>query len=70
MILLTQAGKNRHEDICASLELFAREVMPEFHAREPQRLEWKRKVLAGEIELEPIDTSPYQSATHQTPLKR
>jgi alkanesulfonate monooxygenase SsuD/methylene tetrahydromethanopterin reductase-like flavin-dependent oxidoreductase (luciferase family) len=29
-----QAGNNRHEDICASLDLFAREVMPEFKARD------------------------------------
>ena len=42
MILLNQAGKNRHEDICASLELFAAEVMPEFHAREPEHQEWKQ----------------------------
>ena len=34
VILLNQAGKNSHEHICASLELFAKEVMPEFHARE------------------------------------
>ena len=36
VILLNQAGRTTHEDICASLELFAREVMPEFHAREPE----------------------------------
>ena len=32
VILLNQAGRNRHEDICEALELFATEVMPEFHA--------------------------------------
>ena len=32
VILLNQAGKNSHEHICNSLELFAREVMPEFRA--------------------------------------
>ncbi len=35
VILLNQAGKNSHEHICESLELFAREVMPEFHANIP-----------------------------------
>ncbi|MDQ1395869.1 MAG: hypothetical protein QOG64_1128 [Acidimicrobiaceae bacterium] len=50
VILLNQAGKNAHEDICASLELFAREVMPEFHDAEPAHLEWKQGVLAGEID--------------------
>ena len=33
VILLNQAGKNRHEDICESLELFAKEVMPAFRQR-------------------------------------
>src|SRR5207245_9053795 len=33
VILLNQAGRTSHEDICKSLELFAREVMQEFHAR-------------------------------------
>jgi alkanesulfonate monooxygenase SsuD/methylene tetrahydromethanopterin reductase-like flavin-dependent oxidoreductase (luciferase family) len=60
VILLNQAGKNSHEDICGSLDLFAREVMPEFHDREPAHQDWKRRVLAGEIELEEIDTDPYK----------
>ncbi|MDD9905201.1 MAG: LLM class flavin-dependent oxidoreductase [Rhodospirillaceae bacterium] len=61
IILLNQAGKNTHEHICESLELFAKEVMPEFQANEPEHQEWKQKVLSGEIELEEIDTSPYES---------
>jgi alkanesulfonate monooxygenase SsuD/methylene tetrahydromethanopterin reductase-like flavin-dependent oxidoreductase (luciferase family) len=60
VILLNQAGKNTHEHICESLELFAREVMPEFHANIPAQEEWKAKVLAGEIELEEIDTAPFR----------
>ena len=59
VILLNQAGKNTHDDICASLELFAREVMPDFHEREPQHQEWKAAVLAGDVELAEIDTAPY-----------
>ncbi len=35
VVLLNQAGKNRHEDICESLELFAKEVMPEFQGAHP-----------------------------------
>ena len=58
VILLNQAGKNTHEHICESLELFAREVMPEFHARIPEQEAWKAKVLSREIELEEIDTAP------------
>ena len=34
--------------------------MPEFHADEPAQQEWKRKVLAREIELEEIDTAPFR----------
>jgi alkanesulfonate monooxygenase SsuD/methylene tetrahydromethanopterin reductase-like flavin-dependent oxidoreductase (luciferase family) len=57
VILLNQSGKNTHEDICASLELFAREVMPEFHDAEERHQVWKRGVLAGEIVLEDLDTT-------------
>jgi alkanesulfonate monooxygenase SsuD/methylene tetrahydromethanopterin reductase-like flavin-dependent oxidoreductase (luciferase family) len=60
IILLNQAGKNSHPHICESLELFAKEVMPEFTAKEPGHQEWKRKVLSREIELEDIDTTPYK----------
>lgn len=60
VILLNQAGKNSHEHICESLELFAKEVMPEFHAEEPAHQEWKRKVMAGEIQLEERDTSEHK----------
>ncbi|MET0662279.1 MAG: LLM class flavin-dependent oxidoreductase [Ilumatobacteraceae bacterium] len=37
VIFIQQAGRNRHDDICASLELFAAEVLPEFAALEPER---------------------------------
>ncbi len=60
IILLNQAGRNSREHICESLELFAAEVMPEFHAAEPAHQQWKRDVLAGRIELEEIDTDPYR----------
>ena len=33
LIFVSQAGRNRHEDICESLELFAQAVMPEFQDR-------------------------------------
>ena len=60
VILLNQAGKNTHEDICSSLELFAKEVMDEFHDSEPQHQEWKNAVLSGDLELEELDTEPYK----------
>ena len=58
IILLQQAGRNRHEHICSSLELFAKEVMPEFHAHEPAHQAWKKSVLAGEIELPDVEADP------------
>jgi hypothetical protein len=50
LIFVSQAGRNRHEHICESLELFAREVMPEFLDREPQREREKRERLAAPVE--------------------
>ena len=69
VILLNQAGKNTHEDICESLELFAKEVMPEFHEREPEHQAWKQRVLNREIELDEIDTRAYNQRSNQTPTK-
>ncbi len=69
VILLNQAGKNKHRDICDSLELFAREVMPEFHGREPEHQEWKRAVLAKEIELNEIDTDAFNYRSLQAQTK-
>ena len=47
VVFIQQGGKNRHEHICGSLELFADRVMPEFHEREAERqnrkMEIKRK---------------------------
>jgi len=65
VILLNQAGRTTHEDICASLELFAREVMPEFHARDGEQQRWKADVLAGRVELEEVDTTAHTVYAHQ-----
>jgi alkanesulfonate monooxygenase SsuD/methylene tetrahydromethanopterin reductase-like flavin-dependent oxidoreductase (luciferase family) len=59
VVLLNQAGKNRHEDICESLELFAKEVMPEFQEAHPALLKWKEQVLNREIDLAEIDTTAF-----------
>jgi hypothetical protein len=58
VILLNQAGKNTHEHICESLELFAKEVMPEFQ-HDPAQEEWKQGVMSGAIKLEEIDTAAF-----------
>ncbi|MEY2468106.1 MAG: hypothetical protein QOF21_804 [Actinomycetota bacterium] len=58
VILLNQAGRNTHADICSSLELFAAEVMPEFAGRHADHDAWKSRVLSGDITLDEVDTSP------------
>ncbi len=50
VIFLQQAGRNRHEHICESLELFAAEVMPEFKAEVAAREARKARELAPYIE--------------------
>jgi alkanesulfonate monooxygenase SsuD/methylene tetrahydromethanopterin reductase-like flavin-dependent oxidoreductase (luciferase family) len=65
VILLNQAGKTSHKDICESLEMFAKEVMPEFTAEEPAHQAWKQDVLKGTVVLEDLDTQPYDLYSHQ-----
>ena len=47
---LQQGGRNRHEHICEALELFAKEVKPEFTEREEEREAAKAEELAPYIE--------------------
>jgi hypothetical protein len=65
VILLNQAGKTSHQDICDSLKLFAKEVMPEFHARQPAQEQWKQDVLSRKIVLQDLDTEQYDLYSHQ-----
>jgi len=48
-----------------SLELFARDVMPEFHAREAEHARWKADVLAGRADLEALNADGYKLYAHQ-----
>jgi alkanesulfonate monooxygenase SsuD/methylene tetrahydromethanopterin reductase-like flavin-dependent oxidoreductase (luciferase family) len=50
IILLQQAGRNRHEHICQSLELLARDVLPEFVPKAADRDRRKAEELAPHIE--------------------
>jgi alkanesulfonate monooxygenase SsuD/methylene tetrahydromethanopterin reductase-like flavin-dependent oxidoreductase (luciferase family) len=50
MIFVQQHGKNKHEHICESLEIFANEVMPSFKAKEAARQAKKQAELAPYIE--------------------
>ena len=50
VIFLQQAGHNRHEEILQSLELFAREIAPEFRAEAAARETRKAAELAPYVE--------------------
>jgi alkanesulfonate monooxygenase SsuD/methylene tetrahydromethanopterin reductase-like flavin-dependent oxidoreductase (luciferase family) len=50
VVFVSQAGRNRHEDIMESLELFGREVLPEFREREERRQARKAAYLAPVVE--------------------
>jgi hypothetical protein len=49
-IFLQQAGSNRYDEICESLELFASDVLPAFRAAAAEREEEKARGLAPWIE--------------------
>ena len=65
VILLNQAGKTSHKDICDSLTMFAKEVMPEFHAMESDHAVWKDNVLSGRVVLDDLETQTYDIFSHQ-----
>ena len=50
IIFLQQGGKNRHEHICESLELFGREVLPHFVDGREEREARKARELAPHVE--------------------
>jgi alkanesulfonate monooxygenase SsuD/methylene tetrahydromethanopterin reductase-like flavin-dependent oxidoreductase (luciferase family) len=51
VIFMQQAGRNKHEHICESLELFSQTVMPEFKAELEERERRKAEQLAPYIEM-------------------
>jgi alkanesulfonate monooxygenase SsuD/methylene tetrahydromethanopterin reductase-like flavin-dependent oxidoreductase (luciferase family) len=50
VVFISQAGNNKHEDICSSLNLFAEKVLPEFKHREEKRVRDKAERMAPIIE--------------------
>jgi alkanesulfonate monooxygenase SsuD/methylene tetrahydromethanopterin reductase-like flavin-dependent oxidoreductase (luciferase family) len=50
LIFVSQAGTNRHDHICESLELFAEEVMPRFAGQAEAREREKAERLAAAVE--------------------
>jgi alkanesulfonate monooxygenase SsuD/methylene tetrahydromethanopterin reductase-like flavin-dependent oxidoreductase (luciferase family) len=62
VIFVSQAGRNRHEHICESLELFATEVLPDFAEHEDEREKAKLERLAPAIEAALARRSPPREA--------
>ena len=50
VIFIQQGGRNRHEHICESLELFAEKVMPDFAERDAAQQQTKLEELAPHLE--------------------
>jgi alkanesulfonate monooxygenase SsuD/methylene tetrahydromethanopterin reductase-like flavin-dependent oxidoreductase (luciferase family) len=50
VIFIQQGGKNRHDHICESLELFAAKVLPDFKEGEEERVRTKLERLAPTLE--------------------
>src|SRR5439155_9088324 len=50
LIFASQAGRNRHEDVMESLDLFGREVLPEFKEREERRAREKAERMTPVVE--------------------
>jgi alkanesulfonate monooxygenase SsuD/methylene tetrahydromethanopterin reductase-like flavin-dependent oxidoreductase (luciferase family) len=50
VVFIQQAGANRHEDICESLELFAERVLPDFKGRDAAQVARKNERLTEAIE--------------------
>ncbi|MEJ7584746.1 MAG: hypothetical protein WKF43_11850 [Acidimicrobiales bacterium] len=45
LIFVMQAGRNRHDHICEAIELFGREVLPEFKERDAAQVDAKARRL-------------------------
>ncbi|HET6795297.1 MAG TPA: LLM class flavin-dependent oxidoreductase [Acidimicrobiales bacterium] len=62
VVFVSQAGKNRHEHIMESLELFGKEVLPEFKERDEQAQRDKQRRLAPIVDKvmarKPADDHP------------
>ncbi|MEO3786695.1 LLM class flavin-dependent oxidoreductase [Actinocorallia sp. B10E7] len=50
VIFVLQAGRNRHEDICESIELFSKKVLPRFAEDRDAKDEARRRRLAEPVE--------------------
>ena len=67
-VFIQQGGKNQHEHICASLELFAAEVLPEFKERQAEQQARKQEALAPYVEAA-LQRKQYMKALSDDEIK-
>jgi alkanesulfonate monooxygenase SsuD/methylene tetrahydromethanopterin reductase-like flavin-dependent oxidoreductase (luciferase family) len=67
VVFISQAGNNKHEDICASLDLFARKVMPDFKERELKHQRDKAARMVPIIEKAMARKRPPEHPRHDGP---
>ena len=63
LIFVSQAGANKHEHVCESLELFAQDVLPDFAAQADEIENGKMQELAGACAAALARRSPARSLT-------
>lgn len=66
VIFLQQAGNNRQEDVCRSLQLFGAQILPAFKARHSQQAQRKAAELAPYIEqaMRHVQSLPVAAPPH------
>jgi alkanesulfonate monooxygenase SsuD/methylene tetrahydromethanopterin reductase-like flavin-dependent oxidoreductase (luciferase family) len=69
VVFIQQGGRNRHADICSSLELFAARVQPEFKARHEARLRRKTEELAPYVARAMEQVPPLDASTEVGPIE-
>ena len=62
VIFVSQAGANRHDHVCESLELFASDVLPRFAERAPEREQAKVERLGSAMERALARRAPARTA--------
>lgn len=69
LIFLQQSGSYRHEHICASMELFGKEVLPQFKEREEKRIQIKQQELAPFIAAAQRNIPPLEPMPEVPPVE-
>ena len=74
IIFVLQTGRNKHEHVMESLELFGKEVLPEFKDRDAAHVKAKQERLAPAIEAAMArrvdDAPPMPEGYEITPMAR